>query len=41
MDSDTDARASSERMESFLRSRADSIVEPAGWEESGRYELAL
>jgi hypothetical protein len=41
MDPDTDARAGSERVESFLRSWADFVVEPAGWEEPGRDVLAL
>jgi hypothetical protein len=39
VNTETDARAGSERMESFLRSWADTIVEPAGGEESRRIVL--
>jgi hypothetical protein len=36
MHTGTDARARSERVESFLRGGADFVVEPAGREESVR-----
>jgi hypothetical protein len=37
----TDARARSERVESLLRGWADSVVEPAGGEESRRIVLVV
>lgn len=39
VNTETDARARSEWVESFLRSWADFVVEPAGWEESRRIVL--
>lgn len=36
VDTETDARACSERMQSFLRGRTDFVVKPTGWEESVR-----